>query len=60
MRSETVAEVESALHGVAGVASVEAPGNVPKIGCVTFDSLELMRDFVNKQKQILNFGPNTL
>ena len=55
LRSVVLAEVESALHGVAGVSSVEAPGNVPNIGFVTFDYPDLMRDVVNQQKQIHNF-----
>ena len=31
LRSEVVGKVEAALHDVAGVSSVEAPGNVPNI-----------------------------
>ena len=60
LRSAVVAKVEAALHGVAGVSSVEAPGNVPKICFVTFNSPERMRDFASKQKQNQNFGANKL
>ena len=60
LRSEVAAEVEPALHGVAGVASVDAPGSVPNICFATFDSPEWMRDFVGKQKQNQNIGPSNL
>ena len=50
LRSEIIAEVESVLHGVAGVSSVEVQGDVPKICCVTLHFRKSVRDVVNKQK----------